>query len=357
MGKDDKKEPKKRASSTAAGSAKGSKKKKVESVDETADEAGTETADKGAIQNIINTLKYRADPTKNKKGKDMEESAKLLDHYRNIKGSEDRALFVQRFQQLGIVKFADKLGLLDKTEDYDDKKEAVNVNYKNWRYIFKAEGLDPKDYTADEEEGGELDQMLHKLLVRNAKEHGYEKGMKPGDEEETDRDLVRWLYVDNKGTDYAKGTKNSLSFSKKGEGDVTKGAEEKALADMKKAGVEIKIEYQKWMKMQQRLNVIKSGKGKMVTLKNKIDEIKVGLKVKAQKDKAYQSKVDQTQDTLDKITTFVDETTEDILTWSAVTKEDSIEDTVFELMDDKIKNIDNFCTALQEFKKDMNKAL
>ena len=195
----------KRAPAPSSGKTGPGKKKKVDEIpDTTEDEGGKETADKGVIQNIINKLKYRSDPEKNKKGKDVEEAAKLLEHYREIKTSGDRALFAQKFQELGVIKFAEKLGLVDNVEDYDDKKEAINVNYKNWRYIFKAEGLDPGDYQADEEEGGELDQMLHKLLIRNAKENGYEKGMKPGDEDETDRDLVRWLYVDNKGTDFTK---------------------------------------------------------------------------------------------------------------------------------------------------------
>ena len=233
MGKEAKEPTKKRAAS-GSGKDKGTKKKKEGDVVDTDAEEPAAAADKGVIQNIINTLKYRSDPTKNKKGTMMTESTKLLEHYRGISTTEDRANFAQKFQELGIVKLADKLGLQDNVEDYDDKKESVNVNFHNWRYIFKNEGLDPKDYQADEAEGGDLDQMLEKLLTRNAKEHGYEKGMKPGDETETDRDLVRWLYVDNKGTDFAKGHKNRLTFYKKGEGDMNAGQEQRALEGVKK---------------------------------------------------------------------------------------------------------------------------
>ena len=347
---------KKRASSAAA--EKPSKKKK-DAVDVTAEEE-TETmggTTKEAIQGVINVLKYRADPNKNKKGKELEESQKLLGRYRGIKSTEDRANFIQKFQELGIVKLHDKLGLQDQAEDYDDKQEKVNVHHRNWRYIFKAEGLDPKDYDGGEAEGGDLDEMLNKLLDRNAKENGYTKGMKEGDDKETDRDLVRWLYVDNKGTDFSKGHRNSQTIKKKGETDLTTAQEQRALEGVKKNAVSIKLEFQAYNKLVLKLNVIKSGKARIVGLKNKIEEIKVGLKIKAARDKAYQSKVDSTQETLDKITIFVDKITENVLTWGAVTKDDKIEEGVYDVMDNKVKDMDNFCTALQEFKKEMTKAL
>jgi len=350
------KKAEKRASSAAG--EKPSKKAK-DAVDVTAEEE-TETTcgtTKEAIQGVINVLKYRADPNKNKKGKDLEESHKLLEHYRGIQTTEDRANFIRKFQELGIVKLHDKLGLQDQAEDYDDKQEKVNVHHRNWRYIFKAEGLDPKDYDGGEAEGGDLDEMLNKLLDRNAKENGYTKGMKEGDDKETDRDLVRWLYVDNKGTDFSKGHRNSQTFKKKGEADLTTAQEQRALEGVKKNAVSIKLEFQAYNKLVLKLNVIKSGKARIVGLKNKIEEIKVGLKIKAARDKAYQSKVDSTQETLEKITIFVDKITENVLTWGAVTKDDKIEEGVYDVMDNKVKDMDNFCTALQEFKKEMTKAL
>ena len=100
-------------------------------------ESDTEkTVSKGTLQNLINGLKYKADPTKNKKGVEQAEAQGLLEHYRGITSTGDRANFVAKFLKLGILKMHKTLTLTSSDTDFSSTKKAQTAKLMTWLLTF-----------------------------------------------------------------------------------------------------------------------------------------------------------------------------------------------------------------------------
>ena len=107
----------------------------------------------------------------------------------------------------------------------------------------------------------QIQELLDAMLADNAVKFGYTP-------EKTDHrlpELVKYLYVEDKGTNNAKGTHNRLALTKKEGGDIL--ANEAALFGKCTSGSSfptptMKIEHPEFFELTKKLNVVRSGKKK-----------------------------------------------------------------------------------------------
>ena len=113
-----------------------------------------------------------------------------------------------------------------------------------------------KDYDAKK-----IQELLDAMLADNAVKFGYT----PDKTDHRLPELVKYLYVEDKGTNNAKGTHNRLALTKKEGGDIL--ANEAALFGKCASGSSfptptIKIEHPEFFEITRKLNVVRSGKKK-----------------------------------------------------------------------------------------------
>ena len=215
--------------------------------------------------------------------------------------------------------------------------------------IFKAEGLDPNDY-----EPAVADAMLEDLLLDNSKKYGYELAVP---EAHRYKDLTKFSYIVDNGVTQTEGQASSSGMVVSATGDFNGNSDFKAVQDVRANVVKIKLEYAQFNRFAQQLSVSKQGKAKLIKLKNQMEDINTGLRIKQSKDPLFTSKVELTSETLIKISETVTETTKSHILWGALTKDDEIADDLINMVSESIKNLDAWCTTMAEFKKDMSKLL
>lgn len=321
------------------------KNKKADEVVDTEVESEAH-ASRSDISKTINKLKYTGDPSKNKKGtpQEIEQAQTLLTYYKKIGTTAERHKFINQMEQVGIKGLAKKISVVEDETDLASSFFARNIKFRSAKQIFEAEGLDVNDYDNDT-----FEKLLGRILTDNAKKYGYE----PESNNHQVKELEKFLYVEDHGNTKQDGTSSSSSVNRRQEADV--GDEGKLLKDLAKNNIQIKVEYERFCKVQQNLTTIKCGKRKLVNYENSFNDMAAKLNALSKKDDSLLGKKDQAVKAAQTLREYVGGVTGDLLTWEQLEKTDDIPDDVLEQQATLIRGMATYDTTMKELSNDLRR--
>ena len=214
----------------------------------------TYRASRGETSSMLSSLKYSADPTKNKSGDNLDQAHSALMLYKTL-DADEKHKFVEAFALKGKKDLSWVDSFTKTTTVVDTSVEQRKTGFFNLHQILQMNGLEPHNLSPELQS-----QISDQLIADSAEKYGYQRTERL---HPTMPILSTFYYEHGQGTLVSTGTQEKETFQHHGQGqsEAVQKAMTGALAALPSAAAkEIKLENPAFFLMQEKVRVLKSGK-------------------------------------------------------------------------------------------------
>ena len=243
------------------------------------------------VTKMLNFLRYRGDPEKNKKQDGLNEAQEALKTYEGL-GNDAKASFLSSFQLAnpGKTKNWNFVTSYSKTVVADDSDSVGQLSdFFTGPKILELNGLRWGDFTPEE-----ADKVLQELLRENVEQHGYQPQSSPNDRMPI---LSKYFYIHSTGRQQTKTVSNKEQWEKK---TTDKDIVMATLTDSTSSsssgsggGAQVKVENPKYAQFKEKLGLLQGSGTSLMKCEQQGDVLLSKFQVAGRNDAALKIKHEQ----------------------------------------------------------------